>query len=64
MPTQYSFRLYDMEGLLLEPGTKRKENHPKTVSLSELRSFYLSIEHDQLLTQQCVLYDKVSSLAV
>jgi hypothetical protein len=53
------FRLHDVKCLLPETGQSGQPNQAHTVSLGQLWTFDLPIEHDQLLSQERILCDQI-----
>ena len=63
MPTEHSVRLNDMYGLFPEFGKAGKKNEKFSVAISQLRSFDLPMQNDQLLPQQSILHDQIRTAA-
>jgi len=63
MPAQERVRLDNMQRLLPELRQRGQQNQSQPVALVQLRSLYLSIEHDQLLSQHGILDDQIPAAA-
>ena len=63
MPAQECVWLNNVKGLFPEPGKTSEQNEAETVMLGEQRSFHLSIEDDELLAQQGILYNQIGTAA-
>jgi hypothetical protein len=50
MPTQQGVRLDDEEGFLPELATAGQEDQANSVAIGKSGSFYLALEHDELLS--------------
>ena len=59
MPAEQGIRLNNMKSLFPKFGKPREQNKPETVSSSQLGSFHLSIEYDQLLAKQGILDNQI-----
>ena len=59
MPAEQSVWLNNVKGLFPKFGKPRKQNKLETVSSSQLGSFHLSIEYDQLLAKQGILENQI-----
>ena len=51
MPAEQCVWLNNVKGLLPEPGKASQQHEAKTVMLGEQRSFQLTMEDDELLSQ-------------
>ena len=59
MPAQQGIRLDDVQGLLPELGAASQQHQAKTIVVGQLGSFDLVLEHNELLTEDSVLDDKI-----
>ena len=55
--------LNNVKGLFPEMRRTREQNEEETVILGEQGSFHLSIEDDELLTEQGILYNQIGTAA-
>jgi hypothetical protein len=55
--------LDDEEGSFPELGAAGQEDQSNAITAGELRSFHLAPEHNELLSQQCILGDEVGATA-
>jgi len=63
MPTQQSIGLDDVQGLSPELGAAGQQHQAKTVTVGQLRSFHLAVEHNELLAEHGVFGDEVGFAA-
>ena len=63
MPTQQSVGLDDVQGLSPELGAAGQQHQAKTVTIGQLRSFHLAVEHNELLAEHGVFGDEVGLAA-
>jgi hypothetical protein len=63
MTAQECVWLNNMKGLFLETRKTREQNEEETVRLGEQGSFHLSIEDDELLTEQGIRYNQIGTAA-
>ena len=61
MPAEQSVWLNNVKGLFPKSGKPREQNKPETVSSSQLGSFHLAIEYDELLAKQGILDNQIGT---
>ena len=63
MPAHRCVWLNNVKGLFPEPGKTREQNEAETVMVGERRSFHLSMEDNELLAQEGILYNQIGTAA-
>ena len=63
MPAQECIWLNNVKGLFPETRKTREQNEEETVATGQQGSFHLSIEDDELLTEQGILYNQIGTAA-
>jgi hypothetical protein len=63
LPAQECVWLNNVKGLFTETRKTREQNEEETVATGQQGSFHLSIEDDELLTEQSIPYDQIGTAA-
>ena len=63
MPTEQRVWLDNVQGLLPELSTPGQKNQSNAITVGELGPFYLTVEHNELLSQHRVFSNQVSTAA-
>ena len=63
MPVKKCVWLNNEKGLIPELGKTREQNEAETLMLGEQRSFHLSTEDNELLTQEGILPNQIGTVA-
>jgi hypothetical protein len=63
IPAQECVWLNNVKGLFPETRTTREQNEEETVATGQQGSFHLSIEDDEWLTEQGILYNQIGTAA-
>jgi len=61
MPTKECIWLNDVKSLLPKPGKVGEQNEPETIVISNLKSFYLPVEYNQLLMKQRIFNNQIGA---
>ena len=64
MPTKECIWLNDVKSLLPKLGKVGEQNEPETIVIGNLRSLYLSVEYNQLLTKQRIFNNQIGATTV
>ena len=64
MLAEQSVWLNNVKCLFPEPGKTSEQNEAETVVLGEYRSFHLSMEDNELLAQEGILYNQIGTAAI
>ncbi len=63
MPAQECIRLNNVKSLFPKPGTVGEQKKPETIEMGNLRSLYLPVEDNQLLTKEGIFDNQIGAIA-